>query len=307
MTPATETPTDTISQAASVATSAARRASRRPRHRLATTVRATVLTLVLLAVGIVWVYPFIWMVSASLKSNTEIFSGLNPFPHVIHLDNYVRAWTDAQIGQDFLNTVLITTGSIVISVTATAMIGYVLGRYRFRGKRLLIALFAASIFLPEGYTIIPIFDLINRIHLNDSRWGVTLAEAGGAHVVAILLFMGYFRQLPGELEEAARVDGAGFFRIFARIYLPLAKPVIATAVILQFMQSWNDFLLPLVLTLSRPQLRTLAVGIYSMQGDHFNDWGALTAASTIALLPIIIVFLLLQRYFVESMAGAIKG
>lgn len=103
------------------------------------------------------------------------------------------------------------------------------------------------------------------------------------------------------------MDGAGFVRIFAQIYLPLAKPVVATAVILQFMHSWNDFLLPLVLTLSRPELRTLSVGIYSFQGEYFNDWGAMAAASTIALLPIIVVFLFLQRYFVESMAGAMKG
>ena len=197
------------------------------------------LTAILFAVGIVWIYPFIWMVSASIKSNAEIFAGLNPFPKIIRLDNYVRAWTEGHIGRYFLNTVLITVGSILISVTTTAMIGYVLGRYQFAGKKVIIGLFAASIFLPEGYTIIPIFDLINRLHLSSSLWGVTLAEAGGAHVVAVLLFAGYFRQLPNELEEAARVDGAGFARIFAQVYLPLAKPVIATAVILQFMHSWK--------------------------------------------------------------------
>lgn len=277
------------------------------RRRVATTIRVTVMSIILFAVCIVWVYPFIWMVSASIKSNKEIFAGLNPFPKVIRLDNYVRAWTDANIGQYFLNTVFVTVFSILISVTVTAMIGYVMGRYRFPGKKIVIGLFAAAIFLPEGYTIIPIFDLINDLGLSGSLWGVTLAEAGGAHVVATLLFAGYFGQLPPELEEAARMDGAGFVRIFAQIYLPLAKPVIATAVILQFMHSWNDFLLPLVLTLSRPELRTLSVGIYSFQGEHFNDWGAMAAASTIALLPIIIVFLFLQRYFVESMAGAMKG
>ncbi|HEY9291296.1 MAG TPA: carbohydrate ABC transporter permease [Microlunatus sp.] len=304
------TATEVTHQIADPNNSVRESAARSPKirkHRIATTVRVTILTIILFAIGLVWIYPFIWMVSASIKSNAEIFAGLNPFPEVIRLDNYVRAWTEGNIGRYFLNTVLITVGSIIISVGTTAMIGYVLGRYQFRGKKAVIGLFAASIFLPEGYTIIPIFDLINRIHLSGSLWGVTLAEAGGAHVVAVLLFAGYFRQLPGELEEAARVDGAGFLRIFAQIYLPLAKPVVATAVILQFMHSWNDFLLPLVLTLSRPNLRTLAVGIYSFQGDHFSDWGAMAAASTIALLPIIVVFLFLQRYFVESMAGAMKG
>ena len=102
------------------------------------------------------------------------------------------------------------------------------------------------------------------------------------------------------------MDGAGFFRIFLRVMLPLTKPVLATAVILQFMQSWNDFFLPLVLTLSRPDLRTLAVGMFAFQGEYFTDWSGMAAAATISLLPIIIIFFFLQRYFVEGDTGAIK-
>ncbi|WP_203432754.1 carbohydrate ABC transporter permease [Jiangella asiatica] len=256
---------------------------------------------------LVWIYPFIWMVSASLKTNAEVFSGLGLFTDVVRLDNYVRAWNEANVGRYFFNSVFVTVFSVLIAVTATSMIGYVLGRYRFRGKKVIIGIFAAAIFLPEGYTIIPVFDLISKLGLTGSLWGVTLAEAGGAHVVIILLFAGFFAQLPGELEEAARIDGAGFLRIFASVYLPLAKPVIATAVILQFMHSWNDFLLPLVLTLSQPDLRTLAVGIYAFKGEHLTDWSGMAAASTIALLPIILLFFFLQRYFVESVAGAMKG
>ncbi len=136
----------------------------------------------------------------------------------------------------------------------------------------MIALFALTVFLPEGYTIIPIFELVTRLGLANSLLGVTLAQSGGANVVLVLLFAGYFAQLPKELEEAAIVDGAGFFRVFWQIMLPLAKPVIATTIILQFMHSWNAFLQPLVLTLSRPDLRTLAVGIYAFQGEFFTDW-----------------------------------
>lgn len=282
-------------------------ARHRRRHTALRRVQAAGILVILIPLALVWIYPFIWMVSASIKSNAEVFTSLNPFPPIIHLENYVRAWTEARIGLYFFNTVFVTIGSIIISVGSTALIGYVLGRYRFKGKKVVIGLFAAAIFLPEGYTIIPIFDLISTLRLDGSLWGLTLAEAGGAHVVAVLLFAGYFRQLPAELEEAAMIDGAGFLRIFFQVYLPLAKPVIATAVILQFMHSWNDFLLPLVLTLARPELRTLAVGVYSFQGVHFNDWSGMAAASTIAIVPIVVVFLLLQRYFVESVAGAVKG
>ena len=279
----------------------------RPAGRWRNRIRATLVTAVVAGTALIWVYPFIWMVSASLKSNSEVFSGLSLTPKVVHLDNYVRAWNDAHISRYFFNSVFVTVVSVVVAVTATALIGYVLGRYRFAGRKVVIGVLAAAMFLPEGYTIIPIFDLISALGLSSSLWGVALAEAGGAHVVMILLFAGYFGQLPAELEEAAKIDGAGFLRTFFSVYLPLAKPVVATAVILQFMHSWNDFLLPLVLTLSRPELRTLSVGIYSFRGEHLTDWSAMAAASTIALLPIIVLFVALQRYFVESVSGAMKG
>lgn len=277
----------------------------RPRS-VAQRVRLATVSLVLLAVCLTWIYPLIWMVGASLKSNAEVFGGAGPFSPVLHLENYVRAWRDARMGDYFLNTVFVTGVSIAITVTVVAMMGYVLGRYRFPGKPIVIAVFAIVIFLPEGYTIIPIVDLINRLNLGGSLWGLTLAESGGAHVVSTLLFAGYFSRLPKELEEAASMDGAGFFRIFWQVYLPLAKPVVAVAVILQFMHAWNDFLLPLVLTLTRPELRTLSVGMYAFQGEEFTDWSGMMAAATIGLLPIVVLFLFLQRYFVEGVAGAVK-
>lgn len=268
---------------------------------------AVIMSIILLTIGIAWIYPFIWTFSSSLKSTTEIFGTVNPFSPVLRVGNWIRAWQEASMGRYFINTVLITAGSILISVITAALMGYALGRYRFRGRKVMFGLFALVIFLPEGYTIIPIYDLLTKLHLDSSLWGITLAEAGGVNIVAVLLYAGFFGQLPGELEEAARVDGAGFLRTFWQIYLPLAKPVTATAVILQFLHSWNDFLLPLVFTLTRPELRTLAVGVYALRNDYQSDWGVMTAAATMALLPVIIVFLFLQRYFIASIAGAVKG
>jgi len=131
--------------------------------------------------------------------------------------------------------------------------------------------------------------------------------SGGAHVASILLYLGYFRQLPRELEESAVIDGAGFLSVFGRIMLPLANPVTATVTLLTFLGTWNAFFLPLVFTFSRPDLRTLSVGMLAFVGENSTDWSGMAAAATISLLPVVALFVLLQRYFVEGIAGAIKS
>jgi ABC-type glycerol-3-phosphate transport system permease component len=271
-----------------------------------TRLRAVIVSVVLVPICLFWIYPFLWMVSAALKTNSEVAAGAGLIPAAPQWANFARAWTQAHIGQYFLNTTVITVSTVAIVVATTAMMGYALGRYDYPGRKIILALYAATIFIPEGYTIIPVFDLINRLHLNDTLLGIILAEAGGAHVVYVLLFAGFFSQLPHELEEAAIIDGAGFVRIFAQVMLPLSGPIVATTIILQFMSSWNNFFLPLVLTLSRPELRTLGVGMFAFQGQYFSDMSGMAAASTISLLPIIAVFLALQRHFVEGVAGAVK-
>ncbi len=274
----------------------------------ASRLREIVTTLILLPIALMWVYPFMWMVSAALKTNDDIFArGMNLIPTQVMFENFQRAWVQANISRYFFNTVVIAIGSVTIVVVTTAMMGYVLGRYRFPGKRLVVGMFVMTVFLPKGYTIIPIFELISNLNLDGTLFGVVLAQSGGAHVIFILLFTGYFSQLPKELEEAAIVDGAGFVRIFVQIMLPLSKPVIATVVIMQFIASWNDFLLPLVLTLANPELRTLSVGMYAFRGEYFTDWSGMAAAATIAIIPVILVFLFMQRYFIEGIAGAVKS
>ena len=276
------------------------------RFRKRWTVREVLTHLILLPICLAWIYPFLWMVSASVKTDREIYAGLSLIPKGLRWENYQRAWEVARIGQYFINTMIVTVGSIVIVLISVSLMGYVLGRYQFPGKKVVVTLFALTMFMPEGYTIIPVVELLQRLHLTNTLSGVTLAQSGGSHVVMILLFAGYFAQLPKELEEAAVVDGGGFFRVFWEIMLPLAKPVIATTIILQFMASWNAFLQPLVLTLSRPDLRTLAVGMYAFKGEYSTDWSGMAAAATISLAPLIIMFLFLQRYFIEGIAGSVK-
>lgn len=264
--------------------------------------------LVLSVLSLVWIYPFLWLVSASLKDSLEIFiSGLNLIPEQLQWSNYTRAWTDAGFAGYMLNSVLVTIGSVIIVIVRCALAGYVLARYNFIGKKVLLGIFVATIFVPAGYTIIAVVQLSNSLNLLNSLTGIVLALSGGGHVAAVLLYAGYFRSIPRELEEAAVLDGAGFFEIFRRIMLPLAGPVTATVAVLTFLTSWNAFFVPLVFTFSRPDLRTLAVGMLAFQGEHSTDWSGLAAAATLSLIPVVVLFIFLQRYFLEGVAGAVKA
>lgn len=264
--------------------------------------------LLLLLFGAIWIYPFIWMLSASFKGTDEFFAdSLTLLPAAWDFDNFKRAWDIGNFQDYFLNTVVVTVAVIVIVLFITATCGYALGRYEFPGRKAIMLVLAASMFVPLEFSIIPVFELIKNMGLLGSRAGIILAEAGGGHVLFVLLFVSFFRQVPKELEEASVMDGAGFFRTFISVIMPLSKPVMGSVIIMQFIWTWNSFLMPLVLTLSRPNLRTLAVGLYALRGENIVDWTGIAAGGVIALAPIIVVFLLLQRYFVDGMAGAVKG
>ena len=266
-----------------------------------------VAVIVLTIVSLVWIYPFIWMISASLKTPFEIFSsGLNLIPETPVFDNYVRAWDTAQFSRYMVNTVIITIGTVVLVLFRTSLAGYVIGRYQFIGRRLIVAVLVGTIFVPVGYTIIPTVQLANTLGILNSLEGVILVLGGGGHVIDILLFAAFFSSLPKELEEAAILDGASFIQIFIRVMLPLSKPVIATVTILTFLSAWNNFFIPLVFTFSTPDLRTLSVGMFAFVGQHETDWSGMAAGATISLLPVVIIFFLAQRYFIEGIAGAVK-
>lgn len=269
--------------------------------------RRRLVSVILAAICCIHVWPLVWMVFASLKPNAEIFAGGGLLPTAPTLENYRRAWTEAHMSSYFLNTVFVTVTSTAIVVLATSTMGYALSRSQFPGRRILFGLLVVTLFVPQGYTIIPIFELLGKLGLSQSLWGLVLATSGGSFVVFVMLFAGYFSQIPKELEEAARMDGVGFSRTFFYVMLPLSKPIAVTVIVLQVLHAWNDFLLPLVVTLANPAIRTLSVGVYAFKGENYIDWGGMTAAATMSILPIVVLFLLLQRYFIDGLAGAVKG
>ena len=271
-------------------------------------VRQVPLQVVLATGALLWVFPFIWMVSSSFKTNREFLaSGLDLLPEQFRTENYVRAWEVANFAQYFQNSVIVTIATVCIVVVVSALTGYALARVQFPGKSVLIVVYAATLFIPKGYTIIPVYQLIRELGLLNTLPGLILAEAGAAPVLFALLFMAHFSGVPQELDEAAELDGASFGQTFVHVMLPLAKPMIATTIVLQFMWTWNSFFTPLVLTLNNPDLRTLTVGMYAFVGEYNTDWTGLTAAALISIVPVLVLFLSLQRYFIAGLTGSVKS
>jgi raffinose/stachyose/melibiose transport system permease protein len=262
----------------------------------------------LIGAAALWVFPFIWMVSASLKDNMEMFTGgLHLIPSTFVWENYARAWNDAHFGRYLINTIVVTAVTVVIVTIRCATAGYVLARYRFRGSRIFLGVLIATLFVPTGYTIIPVVKISMQLGLINSLTGMILALSGGAYVSAILIYYGYFRQIPREMEEAAVVDGASFVRTFFSVMLPLAMPVTSTVAVLTFITTWNSFFLPLVFSFSRPNIRTVSVGMQAFVGETATDWSGMAAAGVISIVPVVVLFIFLQRYFVEGISGAVKS
>ncbi|NJO83934.1 MAG: carbohydrate ABC transporter permease [Blastochloris sp.] len=283
------------------AQSRARRTTRAQIGRIATSI-------VLSVIGFFYLYPFLWMMGSALKTNREFFRlGMQMLPNgAWQFDNFVRAWTQASFGQYFINTVFVTTCVVIGKVVFSSMLGYVLARTDMPGKRFLFGTMIALMFIPAGYTIVPFIEVVRALGMLNTIWALIVPAVLGGLLFNAFLYTGYFATLPKELEEAAVIDGANFPQMFRHVAFPLAAPMSATVALLALMDTWNDFFTPLVLVFNRPELRTLAVGMYAFVYDNTRDWVLTCAAATITIAPLVIVFLFLQRYFVDGIAGAVK-
>lgn len=269
----------------------------------------TLLHVALLGIGAIYIFPFVWMLGTSLKTPSEFFTlGLRPFPTgEWQWSNFTKAWVTANFGQYFLNTALLAVSVTTLVVLLTAMAAYALTRLKVPGKPIILGAIFLTFFLPSGiFNIIPIYDIIQNLGLLNSLGAVVLVITGGQMVFNTLLFYGYMRTMPQEIEEAAVIDGASVHQRFLQVVLPMSGPMVATVGLFTFINTWNEFFVPLVFTLSRPELRTLAVGMYAFVGEASREWTLLCAGATISILPIIVVFVFLQDKFTEAFAGAVK-
>lgn len=264
---------------------------------------------VLLGIGVVYLFPFLWMVGSSLKTDREFFRlGIKPLPESDYQwENFSLAWEGANFSQYFANTVFYSVSTTFFVVLLTSMAAFAIGRLKIPGYRIFLVILALTFFMPRGYTIIPIFRIVRDLGLLNTRWAVVLVSTAGGMVMNTLLFYGYFRSIPHEIEEAAIIDGASVPQLYLRVVLPMASPMIATVGLFTFMHTWNDFFTPLVFTLAKPELRTLSVGMFNFVGENSRQWTLTCAAATISIIPVIFIFLILQRYFIEAFAGAVKS
>jgi len=258
------------------------------------------------------VFPVMYIVFGSFKANQELLiGGSNIFPQNWIIQNYIDAWNQANFAVYTKNSLFLSVGVMLISLFVASMAGYVFSRKTFPGKEVIYGIFTAFMFINVGsVSLRPLYELATRMKINTSLWPVILFSAGGGQATYIFLCRGYVNSVPKELDEAGRIDGCGFFGIYARIVLPMLKPVMATIAILSFRQGWNDYILPRVFTMTNESLRPLTVGVNMLKnaGDGAAAWNIMFAGATIAIIPILVVFICFSRYFMGGLtAGAVKG
>lgn len=269
--------------------------------------RRSVAYIVLAVFAILNLYPIVWMIMNSFKTEKEI--ALNPLapPTKLVLDNYVKAWQTAQMGRYMLNSLIVSTVATLITVMAGAFAAYFISRFRFRGRDMVYTLFIFGMLIPVHSMLIPLFIIMRKIDLLNRYWALIFPYIAFNLPLTIYLMVSYMSALPREVEEAALIDGAGTLRIFASIIIPMSGPIVATCGILNFINNWNEFVFALVL-INNPDLKTLPLGLANFVGQYVTSYGPQMAGITIVMLPIIIVYLLLEKYVVSGMtAGAVKG
>jgi len=246
--------------------------------------------------AIIVIVPFLWVLLSSFKTTKEILASPFSLPAHWQFDNYAHAWTDAGIRQFFLNTVIVVGAALVLVMLLGSMCAYVLARFRFRGSRFIYYLMLAGLTFPIFLAIVPLFFVLKNLGLINTLPGLTIVYVAFALPFTVFFLYSFFRALPDEIYEAALIDGAGEWRTFFRIMLPMARPGIAAVAIFNFLGLWNQFLLPVALNTDQSRyVLTQAMASFASQAGYAVDFGALFAAVVITVVPVLIVYVIFQR------------
>lgn len=267
----------------------------------------TLVYIILLVITAAMVVPFLWMLSASIKSNREVFL-MDPFvwiPEVPKWDNYVKIWTKIPLLKFVSNTVYLTIVVTFLQLLTSSFAAYSFAKLEFKHKNALFLAYIATIAMPWQVYMVPQFIMMRGMGLNDKLLAMICLQAFSAF--GVFMMKQFYEGIPTELCEAARIDGMSEYKIYARIMLPLSKPALSTLTIFTFVNTWNDYLGPLIY-LKTESKKTIQLGLKMFIGQYSSEYGLIMAGSIVSLVPVIVVFLCLQKYFVEGVAATgLKG
>lgn len=261
----------------------------------------------LLVFAALWLIPSLWAIKTSLTPNEVSALGAGPIltDWQLTLSSYATLLSGGDIWNWYLASFFTAIVTVVLTVIFASMAAYAISRLRFRGRKLVFALMLGGIMIPPQVLIVPVFQQLDVVGLLNTYWAVILPQVPS--VIALFVFKQFFDGLPKDFEEAARIDGAGFWTTYARIVLPLSRPIIAAMAIVTFVGVWNNLILPLFV-LSNPDLMTIPVGLATVQGSYGQRMSDIQASSILGSLPLVILFLIFQRQIVEGFAGSgLKG
>lgn len=263
---------------------------------------------ILLFIAAIQIYPLLWLIMFSLKSNQEIF-GKNPLalPKKLLWENYARALFDGNIARYFINSIIVTVVAVIITGILAAMASYAIARMEWKLSQAMLVVFLLGIMVPMHSTLLPLFIFLKKAHLYNTYAALILPYIGFSLPMAIFILVGFFGTLPKELEESACLDGANIYQVFASIMLPLTKPALATISIFTYLACWNELMFATTFV-SEQEFKTLTVGIMGMVGMYATRWGELGAGLVIATVPTVLIYISMSKQVQKSFTtGALKG
>lgn len=265
-----------------------------------------IIYLLLIIFAVILLYPFLWMALGSFKSSREIFLSPFSFPEKFRLNNYFEAWKRCDFGVALKNSVLVSMGSVLPIVFLSSLAAYPIARMKFTGKLLILVFLIIGHMIPLEIVMIPLAIELRNLHLMSTLPGLILPLIAKGIPLTLIVLVGFFQEVPREIEDSAKIDGCSEFGIFWKIILPLCKPALSATLIFQTMFTWNEFLLPLVVIRRRTAM-TIPLAIQTFTGQDFVEWEYRFAALTLAIIPVIVAYFLLQRQFIRGLTfGALK-
>ncbi|TYP68089.1 carbohydrate ABC transporter permease [Paenibacillus methanolicus] len=278
-----------------------------PAVKLALRAGGGLVKLLLIVYAVLTLYPLYWLFISAFKTNQDFFNRPYGLPHAWMKENIVRAWELGNMGRAMFNSAFVTVAAVLLTIVLGVLAAYALSRFDFRFKKAIVALFLAGLLIPIHSTLVPLFIMMRKLHLLDTYGALILPYTAFELPIAIFLAMAYMASIPREIEEAAMIDGSGWWRIFGSLILPLCKPIVATIAILGFLRFWNDFSFALVF-INTQSLKTLPLSLSLFSDGFGTDYALTMGAMAIAVIPTIVIYLLMQEQIMKGMvAGSVKG